>query len=379
VTHVPYALTVRDSTGTEVSPLEGWEKLTVVLRHQRPGSFLLDGLPSSARSLLAPGSGLVVRRAGETLLSGPIDRLRRIRKTKVDTLEVSGPDDLVAMWDRIVHPSPLDANFAADDYDVLTDDAETVLKHFVDVNAGPSAVSSRVTAGLTIAPNLARGSSVTGRGRPQNLGDFLVELATAGGDLGLSVVQDDTGGRVFDVYEPADLTGSVVFALELGNLAAFDYELEAGEGSYVYVGGGGEGTARVFAEGGDASSIVRWGRRIERFVDQRQTSVAAELRQKRDEELLGRADQEKASIEVLDTQGVGFGSDYTLGDRATVVVDGERVEQVVREVKIVIDKNGEEVTPTLASPGSRELGSGVARLFDRSARLARRVGNVESR
>jgi hypothetical protein len=377
MTHAGYALTVRAPDGTESAPLEGWTKLSLVLRHQRAGSWILGGLPSSARNLLAEGSGLVVRRHGEVLLSGSLDRLRRVRGRKVDTLEVSGPDDLVVLWDRLVHPSPLDGDYSSSAYDVSTGPAETVLKHFVDVNAGPSALSPRQAAGLTVAVDEERGGIVTGRGRNQYLGDFLGELAVAGGDLGLTVVQDDTGSRVFDVYEPADRTATAVFALELGNLAGYEYELVLGDGNFVVVAGAGEETARIFAEGGDSDSQVRWNRRVERFVDQRQTGVIEELTQKLAEELLGRGDQEKAKLDVLDTRGVEFGSDYTLGDRCTVVVDGSRVEQVVREVAVVVENKGETVTPVLASPGASELGSGVARMFERTSRLARRVQNVE--
>jgi hypothetical protein len=43
----------------------------------------------------------------------------------------------------------------------------------------------------------------------------------------------------------------------------------------------------------------------------------------------------------------------------------------------VVENKGETVTPVLASPGASELGSGVARMFERTSRLARRVQNVE--
>lgn len=372
MTHASYALTVRGPTGAETAPLERWSKLSLVLRHQKPGSFILEGLPSSTASLLQPGSGIVVRRAGTVLFSGPIERLRRVRTKTADTIEVSGPDDLVVLWDRLVHPAPATGDYSTAAYDVETGPAETVIKAFVEANAESSALSPRITPGLSIAVDQARGSVVTGRGRNHNLGDFAVELALAGGDLGLSVVQAAAGSRVFDVYEPTDRTATAVFAVERGNLAGFDYELVLGDGNYLVVGGGGEEELRVFVEGGDSESIVRWSRRVERFIDQRQTTVVDELEQKLAEELLGRADQVKVSLSVLDTPGLRFGSDYTLGDRATVVVDGVRVEQVVREVAVVVEKNGETVTPTLASPGGVDLGFIAA-----TARLGRRVQNVE--
>lgn len=373
-----YTITVRGADGVETDPLEGWTALRTVLRHNQPGSWMLEGLPAARRSILIPGSGIVVRRDGDVLVSGPISGLRRVRGKKVDTLEVHGPDDLIDVWSKLAHPVPGSGDYSLDSHDVRDGPAETVIKEFVDVNAGPSALTQRRTAGLTIALDQARGADVIGRGRNQILGDLLVELALAGGDLGLQVVQADDGtGRVFDVYEPADLTATAIFGIERANVIGFEYDLELGDGNYLVVGGGGEDELRVFVEGGDSESIVRWGRRVERFVDQRQTTDVDELTQKRDEELLNRADQEKAKLEVIDTRGLGFGSGYGLGDRVTVLVDGARVEQVIREVEIVRDSKEETVKPVVASPGGAALGDGMARLFERARRLDHRVSNVE--
>lgn len=373
-----YAITVRAPDGSESDPLEGWTRLELVLRHNRPGSWILQGLPVARRSILAPGNGIVVRRDGTVLLSGPVTGLRRVKAKKEDTLEIHGPDDLVDLWDRLAHPAPTTGDYSLDAYDVRAGAAETVIKEYVEVNAGPTALSPRRTAGLTVAVDQARGTDVIGRARNQVLGDLAVELALAGGDLGLQVVQaDDGSGRVFDVYEPEDLTSTALFGIERTNVERFEYDLELGDGNFLIVAGGGEEELRVFVEGGDAASVVRWGRRVERFVDQRQTTDVDELTQKRDEELLARGDQEKAKLEVVDTQGLGFGSGYGLGDRVTVLIDGEHVQQVMREVEIVVERKGETVKPIVASPGASALGTGLGRLFDRTRRVERRVSNVE--
>lgn len=377
-----YTISIRGAGGfVETDPLEGWTKLEAVLRHARFGTWMLDGIDadSSAAELVVPGAGIVVRRLDEVLFSGPIARRRRVRAKGTNLLYLSGFDDLVNLWDRFVYPDPTSEDWTVDAYDVAGPDAaETVIRHFVDVSAGPSALSYRQVDGLTLADDQARGSTVTGRGRLQNLGDFLVELAVAGGDLGLTIEQaEDGSGIVFDVYEPADLSDSIVFAVELENLRGFDYELEAGDGNVITAGGGGEETARVFVSSTDADSVSRWGRRIERFVDQRQTTDLDELTQKTTEELDQRADQEKATLDVVDTEGLTFGSDYNLGDRATVLVDDVPVVEVIREVRFVIDGRGETITPVVSSPGAALLDHGVGALMEQVRRLRARVGNTE--
>lgn len=371
-----YAVSIRDSAGVEVAPLPEWTRLSLIDRFNAPGNWLLENVPVTATVLehVVPGCGVVIRRDGAVIMSGPMDLPQRSWGRGVDYYALSGPDDLVHLWDRIVHPGGAPAAFPADYY-VAGGPAETVIRTFVDINAGPSARSDRRVAGLTLGPVAGVGDTVTGRGRLQNLGEFVAELARAGGDIGFDIVQDpDDGGLVFACYGPEDLTDVVVFSPGAGNLRSFRYEERIAGTNYVYVGGGGEGAARVFWENSDPTSISQWGRRIESFVDQRQTTNGTELYQKSVEELAAKAGQVKLTLDVVDVEGTAFGSDYRLGDRVSVVADNASVAQIIREVAIVVDASGETVKPVLATPGGTTLGLGFA---ERARRLDSRLSSVE--
>lgn len=373
-----YELFVRDAALGRVAQIDDFTRAIFVLRFNRPGSWRIEGIPASgdAAGYLVPGAGIVVRRDDEVLLSGPLEAPTRRWADDADHLHVEGPDDLIHLWDRIAHPDPAAGNFASAAYDVRTGACETVLKGYVTANAGSGALTPRRVAGLTVAADTALGTSVTGRARLQVLGDLLAELAVAGGDLGFRVVQSDSSIE-FQVYDPEDLTGSVIFSPELGNLASYTYDERAPDANYVYVGGGGEGTARTFLEGGDSASISEWGRRRERFVDQRQTTDTTELGQKRDEELAVAAERTTLELAPIDTESIAFGTDYGLGDLVSAVLDGVVVEYVIREVRIELTADGAEtVTPILGTP---QAAVPQLSIFDRLRALGRRLTNVERR
>lgn len=371
-----YELFARDANLDRVAQIDDFTSAELVLRHNRPGSWRVNGIPASGvGARFTPGAGIVVHRDGTAILSGPVTLPARRWSAAEDHVNPEGVGDLIHLWDRIAHPSPADGNFATQAYDVRTDVCETVLHEYVNVNAGPGALTARRATGLTLGTDNGAGASVTGRARLQILGDFLAGLAIAGGDLGFQIVQSGSG-IVFSVTTTTDKSDTVVFSAELGNLLEYAYDQRAPEASYVYVGGGGEGAARTFREGGDSAATARWGRRIERFVDQRQTTVTAELDQARDENLATAAEQTTLVLTPTETGSMAYGVDYGLGDRVSAVVDGVAVDLVVREVRITLDGDGETVTPVLATP---QAPTPTLDLFSRMRRLDARLRNVEGR
>ncbi|WP_281275503.1 Gp37-like protein [Saccharothrix australiensis] len=76
--------------------------------------------------------------------------------------------------------------------------------------------------GLQIAADPVAGTTVTGRGRWQQLLPFLQDLAIAGGDIGFRVRQDGAA-LVFEVFRPRDLSSRIKLSTELGTLARYEY------------------------------------------------------------------------------------------------------------------------------------------------------------
>lgn len=364
---------IRDRNLAHVAQVDDFSKLEMVLRFNAVDTWILD-VPARYAADLGPGSGIIVRRGGDVLLSGPVTAPTRQWDKDTDGLSVAGVSDDVHLEDRLAIPATFP--YTASDYDVRTGAAETIMKTYVSVNAGPAASVPRQFPGLAIDTDTGIGATVTGRARFDGLGDLLRSLAVSGGDLGFRVVQ--TGAvLLFIVYQPADRSASVKFSPGLGNLESFTYAPSAPESDYVIVGGGGEGTARVFVEGGDTPQIIRWNRRIESFRDRRDTTDTVELAQSRDEELANKAEKTSLTIVPKDTTAVQFLRDYYLGDLVTVDVDGSAIVDVVREVKLTLSPDGERIEPTVGTPGATS--KPFSGIFSAVKSIRRNLGHLERR
>lgn len=375
-----FRLFVRDTALQRVALVEDFQTAEFIGRFNDVGTWTitLDGRLPAATYLTAPGYGIELVREvdGQTVLSGPMTKRQRRRGADLNEVVVSGVDDNVWLARRRAHPQPGTAAppYSSTEYDVRTNTCTTVLDQYVDINAGPGALAVRQVPGLTVPAVLTAGATVTGRARWQVLLTLLQELALAGGDLGFRVRQSGSDLE-FRPYEPEDKTGSVVFSLELGNLASYDYDADAPQANYWWVGGGGEGTARTIEHGQSSTSVTTWGR-IENFIDRRDTTDTSELEQ----EIAAAIDEqgERTSLEVvpIDTDGQSYGTHYDLGDIVTVVVEGAEIQEAIREVRIALTPDGPQRTvPVIGTPGRHD----VLALFRRVDGIAARTTNLERR
>jgi hypothetical protein len=361
---------VRDETGARRAQLDTYSDATLVLRFNAVGDWRLTAPTSAAATLLATDRyGVEFVRDGEVILSGQVTNRTRKFDASFDGYEFRGVDDNWWLWQRLASPEPATSSQPYDDseYDVRTGSGSTVIQAYVDVNAGPSAVTARQVESLEVPAVAAFGSTVTGRARWQVLGDLLAELATSAG-LGFRINR-----LAFEVYQPVDRSAQVKFSVALGNVAAFSYSDAAPDVNHVYVAGGGEGTARVIREATDSDSVTAWGR-IERFRDRRDTTDTTELDQSGSEALTDGASKRGFSITPIETGSVRFSESYFLGDRVTVVADDVPLVDVVREVVINLNENGETVTPTVGNPDASPERPNI---FATVKKLARDVRNLQ--
>lgn len=364
---------LRDSSLRRTAQLEDFVNLTLVLRFAGVSSWTLVN-----RGPAIVTDGIVVVRDGVTLLSGPVTSDRRESRPDAVTQTLAGQDDTVWLRRTLALPVPSGPPYTAAEYDDRSGSAETVMRGYVDANLGPSASPARRLPGLTMPADQGRGGNVRGRARFTVLLELLQSLALAGGDIGFRIIQTGPGALQFQPVIPADRTGTAVFSSEVGNLSGYDYSRSDSDADYVIVAGQGEGTLRTFVEGGDTAAIANRARRSETFVDRRDTNDTAVLTQVRDERLMEQKARTSLSITPIDTAAVRYGVDYLLGDRVSVVVDGVRITDVVREVTLTLDAGqGERLMPVVGTPGASS--PAVPDLFERMARQSRRVSTLERR
>lgn len=339
-------------------------------------SLTLNANVAAAAQLIQPDWGIeLVDDAGLTVFSGPYYDIGRERDLTRNEVTLTGYDDMICLRDRLAHPQPTSSTppYSLQEHDVRSAIGSTVLRDYVTYNAGVLAIPGRQTYGLDVDPDPLVGSAITGRARWQPLLDFLNALAQQAGGLGFRVAKIGTTLR-FQVYQPIDKSATVKFSVDLGSLASYKYGKTRPDTNYVFIGGGGEGTARTIAEAQDPVQMANWGRRIETFVDRRDTTVAAELTSEGSKSLAEGKGKARLEFLPVDIPGAAYRTDYNLGDTVTAVLD-ESIVEVVRQITISLKPNEVRVIPTVGTPSSDM----ALRTFDQFVAMRRRIIQLERR
>jgi len=312
-----------------------------------------------AQELMKPGYGIRVqintKNGWQTYLSGP-NVAPTNKRTSADPegiITITGVTDEILLWDTLAWGDPLHALDAqATANDVRTGIAETVMKQYVDYNLGPGALSSRrgaLALNLVIEPNEARGITVKKSPRFQVLGDLLVEIATYS-HLGFKLRQVDNTLR-FMVYVPQDKTSYVRFNIDNGNLVEETTAIQAPSVTRTIVAGQGEGIERTLIQRTTSDSLaaeVDWGRKIETWIDQRQTDDLAELQQAGDEPLIASGFTGVSVTAVPnEVQSMKYWDDWGLGDMLGITINGLEASAQATSVSMVANSGGVEIGAAL--------------------------------
>ncbi len=363
-----YEVFIRDGYGNRVSQLENYSSLTFVRRFNAVGTWSLNSTPDSL-SMLTKSGGIEVYRNGKPHFSG---KVRRFHNESGLAMTASGKDDLMVVENQLAYPVPGGAPFSTD-YDVRTGIAESIIKQFIDINIGPSALPDRRIPGFTIEIDYGRGLVVTGRARFDGLLELISSLAIKG-EIGFRV-----RNLIFETYIPEDKTGTIVFSEALGTLGDYTSDIEAGKANYIICGGSGEGSARTFVEGSNAEAVLEWGR-SESFLDKGNTSSATELNSSISEELTKQKEKISITFTPLGTENMRPVDDFDVGDLVTYIENGVTTFHQVREMKTVLSANdGEDITLAIGTDGASSDLSTYSKIYSRVRGVDQRLNAQERR
>lgn len=393
MTLYPWTIQVRDAALNLVGELDDYQSLEMVLKFNDISTWQLtiNRANRLATALAMDGAGIVVSRSGVTILSGYWTEQEHHKDNNTNTLTFSGVDDTAWLKRRLAHPQPGSTappySTTAEDYRVAT--ASTVMRDYVGINIGVTAIATRKMAAILRDPDISYGASVSGRGRWQNLLVLVQEMATAGAvgglPVGFRIVQEGLVLR-YKNFAPVDRTATAVFSEGLGNLASFVYKRTAPESNYAFVGGAGEGTARTIYEKPDSASIAAWGRIEGDLVDAQSAANATELDQAGAKALMDSGVKTSLSVTPIDTAILAYGIHYGLGDRVTAVLDvlgpntdgliGDAVQDILRECRVSLTPDASTVTPSV---GSQDASLSLLRMIRSLKDQGRRLVNLERR
>jgi hypothetical protein len=264
----------------------------------------------------------------------------------------SGSEALALLGDVLGWPVPGNPlTGQTSEYYTATGAAETVLGGIVSANA-----VTRLGLDWVVPASLGRGSSVTIKARMTPLLEIIAPTArNAGLGVRLGLVDSSSSMRAeltLQFYEPEDLTGEVVLSPSVGTVGQWSHTEGAPTVTRAIVGGGGEGTARVFRQTTSTTVETAWGRVREVFVDARDTSATAELDQRAAETLAEGVNTAAFELSANDSEGTRYGEHYRLGDRVRAeVLTGTSGTEIVEGVVIEQSTGGPlRIQPIIGNP-----------------------------
>ena len=292
-------------------------EITVKATHQRLGL------------MLTPGTRLGLFLRGEWLMGGPIRAHEGEGPGKSTTYTFGVEDNYRILRNYLVYPVPtagVGSQNTASSY-TISGDMETVFKDLVEKNIG-----SRGREPIIIATNQHRGGIVDSSARMATVYNELFPLMEARG-LGAKVLQTPAG-LVVDVYEPGTYENKLTEASRI--IRKWKYKLEAPDVTRAVVGGGGEGTARIFVERADTVAEALWNDRIEVFRDARDVSTLATLRDRGDETVFDGKGALSITCELAETDSFHLGGSdgLNVGQICTAEIGGGAVSvtDILRQI-----------------------------------------------
>lgn len=341
-----------------------------VIRHLGVDTAVIETpYTPDAYTRTGPGCGIVAQRDGRTEFSGLIASERTMgwdAQSGQPTIKVSCLGDNVHLKDRLTFPDPTRAGDqqTTKDYWTFSGAASSAMWQLIRDQAGPGALPDRRV------PNMYMGAD-PGAGDVRPVWALLFDdvlhgcdlISVASGvDLGVRVVSTVDGLRA-DVYLPNDKAGNIRFSADLSNLVGFEYTETAPSVTYALVAGQGDLKARARASAISSSPLdLRWGRRIESYIDRRDEEDATVLAQAAADAVTEGQGQVSLSCTLTDSQAATYGRDWFLGDRVTVYVGlpgqtkAQIVTDVVREIFFDVANTGAEtVRPAIGTTDAKAL------------------------
>lgn len=357
----PFGITVFDKAFGRRGFVGDPTALVTTVRHNAIGTSTLT-LPADHRrvaDLAARGARVVITYDGQHLLSGPVRRLRAVGPRSSSTVAVDVEDDLRLLFRVLGWPNPAAALTAQTPaYDKRSGPAETVLKGYVTANA-----VTRLGLPVTVAPNLARGGSISTALRFNPLADKLL-LAVDQAGLGVTVRQSGAG-LLLDVYEPT--TYPRTLTERSGVVVTWEFSTAGPTVTRGVTGDQGELTARSFTAFSDPARESEFGDVIEVFRDARDTAAPAEVAARSAETLAEGAPKTGIKVELAETKTFRYGSTVRVGDRVPLEVGpGFTHTDVLREAVLSFTRDQGLVVTPVVGERTDEPSTALAKALGRS-------------
>ncbi|WJV49912.1 Gp37-like protein [Streptomyces flavofungini] len=388
---MPYRVEVFDKDLKRVGEIDEWISLDFTVKLRQEGSWQIlikDGTPQS--QLIEKGGGIAIWQEGvsKPLLSGQVEIFQKywtkLQHTGPGSLYISGKCHNVLAYRRLMFPDP--SRPVSEQYLSRLPNrwvnepsaGHAIYKEFLAA-FGAGTVPDRRIGNIVLTDSTA-GRAMGGVLRWDILGERLEEWCEKRDVAYRFIYNAETQKIDAEIFALRDLSKTVRFSPDLGNLREYIWTLSAPKVTRAIIGCSGENLERYFYQKIDTASEAEWGMQIERLIDQRDIQLKVDRatgQPVRSDSSMTAEDVDAAKYAVqtaaadalregekngnfqvypIDTPDCQFGKHYFVGDKVTVAVDGTEYSDVVREVVISVDDGGntQDVAPKIGEQGSGE-------------------------
>lgn len=230
---------------------------------------------------------------------------------------------------------------------------ETVIKQFVNENAGPGAtIATRivdgVTLGLTIESDSGLGAVWSGARSWQGLLEVIQEVSLLTSvDFTIDRVGESGRDFIFRTGYPqlgTDRTNTLVFSPSIGNMLAPSYTLSRTEEitRVIVLGQGQESSRRIIVREAAEIADSPWNV-IETSADARNQNTISGMEIVGDLQLVKSKAQESFTFDVLQIAGIQYGADYFVGDRVSAGFADVSTTKKIVSAKLNISEGRETI------------------------------------
>jgi hypothetical protein len=275
-----YRIEVRDKNLNRIGEIDTWIQLDMVIQFCDQGSWKLlvkAGTPQA--ELLQRGGGVAIYQEGveKPILTGQIEDFQKYwtvqQHSSVGSIFVGGKTDNKLAYSRLAFVDPsraLSQQYSTpNDTRIVQKPAASLIWHEVEKSLGPTALTNRRVTGVKTGGQPTFGPVKKDTLRYDVIGEKLSVWCSDKKTGWRLLYNPNTRSIDLDVYQPRDLSKSVRFSPELGNLREYIWTLSAPKVTRAIVACQGEGKERYLWQKIDTASEEEWGVQIEQFIDRR--------------------------------------------------------------------------------------------------------------
>lgn len=230
---------------------------------------------------------------------------------------------------------------------------DLMMCEIVDENfVTPTDTTREMPSFLVDTPALGSGSVAAKSFAWRNVDNVLNDICQLSEQLGLLMYYDviynttakDFTFKTYTNQRGNDLTGSVIFSDNYGNLDNVTLEYDATEEvTYVKALGQGEGADRLtkYAQNATRIAISPFGL-MEKAQDARNNNSANGVQSEADQTLTERKPRQKFSADLIDV-GFVFETDYTWGDKVMVYFENVAYECLIESISVTLSGGRETI------------------------------------